>query len=128
MSNSRQIVSDAWQLAPDLVPLASAHGQQLLAEAECRAAFDRLEDLHCWTPDQIDMRFSYKPQRPLYLLAVRAYRLAEPKTVQNDPNYAGCKSWVPLRSGHEVDDRGAVPVLADSAFNAILKRIKDAIA
>ena len=42
VSNSRQIVSDAWRLAPDLVPLASARGQQLLAEAECRAAFDRL--------------------------------------------------------------------------------------
>src|SRR5688572_15413116 len=40
-------------------------------EVPGRAAFDRLDDLHCWTEQQIDMRFDYKPDRPLYLVAVR---------------------------------------------------------
>ena len=44
----------------------------------------------------IDYRFNYKPENPLYLLLVRAYRLHEPVVIENTPAYAGCKSWVPL--------------------------------
>ncbi len=88
-----------------------------------RAAFDRLDNLHCWSPAQIDMRFDYKPDRPLYLMAVRAYELAQPRTVNNHAEYAGCKSWVALRPGDVADDEGAMPVIADADFDAILKRV-----
>jgi len=88
-----------------------------------REAFDQLDDLHCWTTPQIDMRFNYKPERPLYLMAVRTYRLAEPKTIPNRESYAGCKSWVPLEAGDEVDPTGAKPVLGDAAFERIVQRI-----
>ena len=92
-----------------------------------RASFDLLDDLHCWTAAQIDMRFSYKPQNPLYLLAVRVSRLAAPRTVANHAEYAGCKSWVPLRPSDSVDDAGASPVLSDGAFGAIVERVDRAI-
>jgi len=52
-----------------------------------------IETEHIWTSPLIDMRFNYKPQNPLYLLLVRTYRLAKPVTVDNTPEYAGCKSW-----------------------------------
>lgn len=93
-----------------------------------RAAVDRLEDLHCWTSAQIDMRFSYKPDRPLFLLAVRAYRLASPRTIVHHAEYAGCRSWVPLRPNDAIDQRGATPVLDDPAFAAIVERIDRAMA
>jgi hypothetical protein len=89
-----------------------------------RAALDSLQDLHCWTPAQIDMRFNYKPQNPLYLMAVRARRLAEPKTVRNTNAYGGCKSWVPLGPGDAVDDAGAVPVVDERAFAGIVGRVE----
>jgi hypothetical protein len=93
-----------------------------------RAAFDQLDDLHCWTAPQIDMRFNYKPQRPLYLLAVRAYQLAAPQTIRNRDEYAGCKSWVPLDPGDEVQDTRATPALSDTDFTAIVDRIRSAFA
>lgn len=92
-------------------------------QVKSRAAFDTLDDLHCWTAAQIDMRFSYKPERPLYLMAVRCYRLASPKTIDYRAAYAGCKSWVPLARGDEVDDQGAKPVFDDSTFGQIVARI-----
>ena len=93
-----------------------------------RDAFDALDDLHCWSRPQIDMRFNYKPERPLYLMAVRVYRLAQPKTIANLESYAGCKSWVPLEGDDAVDDSNATPVLDDAAFQCVVDRINEAFA
>jgi hypothetical protein len=90
-----------------------------------RAAMDRLDDLHCWTAAQIDMRFNYRPENPLYLMAVRTSHLARPRTVANLPAYAGCKSWVPLVAGDETDDAGAKAVLDDAAFQGIIARVDE---
>lgn len=88
-----------------------------------REAFDRLGDLHGWESPQIDMRFNYKPDRPLYLLAVRAYVLADPVEIEVDPLYWGCKSWVDLKLEHAVDDARARVVLSDRSFEAVTERI-----
>ena len=74
-----------------------------------RATMDRLDDLHCWASPYIDLRFDYRPERPLYLLLVRARRLAEPLALKNTFEVAGCRSWVPLPrplavAGPAVDD------------------------
>ena len=92
------------------------------------AAFDRLDNLHCWTKEQIDMRFDYKPQNPLYLVAVRCRLLARPKTVENDQTYGGCRSWVPLRNADVFDETGATAVLTDSQFRAVVQRVEEAFA
>jgi hypothetical protein len=90
-----------------------------------RTAFDSLDDLHPWTREQIDMRFDYKPQNPLYLMAVRAYRLASPGTVRNEPGYAGCKSWVPLNPGDAMDPSGSSVAVGDEAFSSVVTRVDD---
>jgi len=92
-----------------------------------RVSFDQLDDLHGYAPAQIDMRFAYKPENPLYLVAVRAYRLRQPVTVKNGPEYGGCRSWVPLAPSDAVDDAGAVPVLEAAAFAGIVARINKAL-
>ena len=92
-----------------------------------RTAFDQLDDLHCWSAAQIDMRFNYKPDKPLYLVAVRCHRLARPQTIDNDWSYGGCKSWVPLKESDAVDDSGATPALSDAQFDALIHRIDESI-
>lgn len=88
-----------------------------------REAFDRLNDLHPWATPQIDMRFNYKPERPLYLLAVRAYRTVGDVVVPNRDSFAGCVSWVPMGGGDAVDASGAVPAMGDDEFNSLLVRV-----
>jgi hypothetical protein len=92
-----------------------------------RQAFEQLDDLHCWTTPQIDMRFDYKPDRPLFLMAVRVYRLPRPRTIPNRESYAGCKSWVPLQANDHVDASDAEPVLDESAFDQIVQRVDRAL-
>ncbi len=90
---------------------------------QSRQQIDRLDDLHIWTRSLIDMRFNYKPQNPLYLVLVRAYRLAEPINLVNSPVFAGCKSWVPL--GEPIGTTDALPVLDDASYENHRKRIID---
>ncbi len=88
-----------------------------------REAFDKLDDLHPWLPPQVDMRFDYKPDRPLYAMVLRAYRLAEPKVVPNRRAFAGCRSWVPLEGGDVIDASGAAPAVEAQRLDAVLRRV-----
>ena len=93
---------------PAEVVLSSAATVSDIIRVRDRAEMDRLDQEHIWTPPLIDMRFNYRPQNPLYLLLLRVYRLAEPITIQNTPEYAGCKSWVPLSEQIETSEARAV--------------------
>ena len=87
---------------------------------------DAISDEHVWTPPLIDMRFNYRPENPLYLLLVRAYRLHSPILIDNTPAYAGCKSWVPL--DHAIPTGDALPVLDDLRYDMKRKQIIDRLA
>jgi hypothetical protein len=89
-----------------------------------RASLDAFDDLHAWTPAQLDMRWNYKPHQPLYLLAVRAYRLTEPRIITNNPTYAGCKSWVEMLPADAVNDRDVTAVVSESTFSETVTRIE----
>lgn len=54
-----------------------------------------LDGLHAWTADVVRQRFHYRSPG-LFVLTVRAFRLAQPVDVAERPEYAGCKTWVPL--------------------------------
>lgn len=93
-----------------------------------RAAFDTLDDLHIWDTPQIDMRFNYKPERPLYVVALRVSRLDEPQEITMHADYWGCRSWVPLRSEHAIDDRATTLAMPEPAFERVLNRVREAMA
>jgi hypothetical protein len=99
---------------PEKITLRAAGEVTDIVQLKNREQMDRLDDEHIWTSPLIDMRFNYRPKNPLYLLLVRVHRLAAPVTVDNTPEYAGCKSWVPL--DRPIELAGAAPVLDDTAF------------
>jgi hypothetical protein len=96
-----------------------------IIQIQSRRQMDAIEDEHIWSPPLIDMRFNYRPENPLYLLLVRAYRLHDPQTIENTPAYAGCKSWVPFEQN--IATGGATPVLDDVRYANKRDRIMDRI-
>jgi hypothetical protein len=106
---------------PAKITISSAAQVTDIIELKDRKQMDALDAEHIWTPPLIDMRFNYRPQNPLYLLLVRAYRLTQTVTVDNTPAYAGCKSWVPLEK--PIDTSDATPVLDQSTFDSRRQRI-----
>ena len=86
---------------------------------------DHWDRFHIYSPELIQKRYAYKPERPLWLLLIRAYRLASPTTIAETPAYAGCRSWVSLDEPVCVED--AVPVLEDEAFEAMAAQWRDSL-
>lgn len=78
------------------------------------AAIRALNSFHIWTADEIERRFHYRSQG-LYVLIVRCLRLHAAVDLPNLAEYAGCKSWVPLRA--EITLSGAVPAVGEAEFN-----------
>jgi hypothetical protein len=106
---------------PAKVVLTAAGEVTDILKVASRGQIDRLSAEHVWASPLIDMRFAYKPDKPLYLVLVRAYRLAAPVTIDNTPAYAGCVSWVPL--AEPVPTAGGVPALDDAAYAARRERV-----
>ena len=79
----------------------------------------KIDGKFIWTGDYAASRLSWKRRDPLWVLALRAYRLAEPITVPWTEAYGGCTSWVDLDG--LPDDPASVPsepALSDGAFEA----------
>jgi len=110
---------------PRRVRLGAAGVVTDIVRVGSRGQIDAVDHEHVWAPPLIDMRFNYRPDNPLYVLLVRAYRLAEQVTVENTPAYAGCKSWVPL--GQTIAAGGGQAVLGDEAYEMRRKRILSAV-
>jgi hypothetical protein len=66
-----------------------------------------LDSRHAWTPEVVKQRFNYRAPG-LFVLEVRAFRLAQPIDVIERAEYAGCKTWVTLDA--PVDTTGAEEV------------------
>jgi hypothetical protein len=93
-----------------------------IARVPSRPAFDGLDDLHLWDVPLIDMRFNYRPDYPLYVIVLRSWVLPEPLKIAVDEQYAGCKSWVPLKAPIPTDNSRVV--LPDVELRKIKERIE----
>lgn len=111
---------------PQSIDLAAIGVISDIVKVKGRTQIDAIDDLHIWTPPLVDMRFNYKPHNPLYLLIVRAYRLPQPLTIANTPEYAGCKSWVSL--AEEIQTGGATAVVDEVKYEIDRQRILTAMA
>lgn len=85
----------------------------------------RIEDegqLPDWLPftilsaETIHQRFHYR-EPGLFCLFVRVFESPDSVTIQESPEFAGCKSWVELEQSISTD--GVVPVLSDDEFTKV---------
>jgi hypothetical protein len=80
---------------------------------------------HIWNEDYLSLRFEYKPQHPLGVVAVRAYEIPAPHTLAGRPEYFGCRSWIEL--AEPLETVGARPVLEDEVFNTYLGELREVL-
>ena len=129
-------------IKPDLLPMLDAVEREKAAAgtirfthfAEVVEVFQVLDldkvlalsELHGWTAEEVAKRFHYR-KPGLFVLAVRVFRLPQAVEMAERPRpeYAGCKSWVPLEEAVSIE--GASAVLTDEGFAAILKAVHAAL-
>ncbi len=104
------------------------------AEIVARAPIDEpealvaIDDKLIWTLDYAESRLRWKRRDPLWVLALRVHRLAEPITIAWDDAYGGCTSWVDLAGlPPEPTAVASEPALSDTAFEARLNGLADAL-
>jgi len=79
-----------------------------------RARLLNLAPQHIWSSQFIDGRYDWEPYKPVWVLLLRAYALAAPRTLPVRREYGGCRSWIDL--AEPVDTAQAVPAIADDKY------------
>ena len=104
---------------PTTVPLKVYGGVAFCGELQDPMQLVGLERYHIWTPSFFEERMKYRPKDPTLVVVLRAYLL--PKVISHSvrPEYAGCRSWVPL--SEEIPVEGAVPVVDNATFRQALE-------
>ena len=81
----------------------------------------RLEPLVAMDRATLDTRYKFRPDQAINVIAVRAWRLAEPANIVMTEAYGGCRSWVSL--DEEIDIDGSVPALSEAALQAKIESV-----
>ncbi len=60
------------------------------------SVLQRLDGLHALSASAVEGRFRYGERPGLWAVLLRVYRSRTPLEIPDRPEYAGCRSWVPL--------------------------------
>ena len=118
------------KVRPGLVEMPGVVDVETLVVVEWVGRVDRLDRLealagwHDWTAATVRTRFHYRTPG-LWVLAVRAYRRAEPWPVAITPAHLGCKTWVPLEDPPPT--AGLVPSLTEGQSSRVVRSIRAAV-
>jgi hypothetical protein len=108
---------------PDTITIRGYADVARIFEVPSRLQLEALDDVHIWDAAMLDMRFNYRPEKPLYLVILQAFSLAAPVAIKNTLEYAGCKSWVPLSEA--VDISNAREAMASERLSALVARVEE---
>jgi hypothetical protein len=85
---------------------------------------DAIAPLHIWTAESVRAdRLDFRPKHRLTVLVVQAAPLVAPLRVTRSPDYAGCRSWVPL----PVDPAWGDPVYDDAELADVTEAVRQAV-
>lgn len=77
---------------------------------------------HIWSQSYLDIRFGYKPEKPLLCVALRVWTVPHAHRVVSKPEFFGCRSWLDL--GAELSLESARPALDEAAFQEQLDELE----
>jgi hypothetical protein len=97
---------------------ACAHAVEV-KEISDRAALKTLAKYHVWNESYVNARMDYNSKKPMSVMLLHVFKLDQPIMVESKPEWAGCKSWIPL----DMDPSGR-PVMDDLEFNTIASEVK----
>lgn len=117
--NSSEIVEDkvnTIRIIARIEAMQEFHDHKLLS---------KLEKYHIWNEKYVNMRMNYNPKKPMNALLLRIYKLSQPISLDVNPEWAGCKSWIDIefasKHGNQYGNinellNQSVPVIKDKDF------------
>ena len=117
--NSSEIVEDkvnTIRIIARIEAMQEFHDHKLLS---------KLEKYHIWNEKYVNMRMNYNPKKPMNALLLRIYKLSQPISLDVNPEWAGCKSWIDIEFSSKHANQyeninellnQSVPVIKDKDF------------
>ena len=114
-------------------------------ETNDERVLQQLRKFHIWNDHYVSIRLNYNPKRPMSVILLRVYKMSKPLEIENRPEFAGCKSWIPIplpNSECEPSSTDKIqhipgrlnsvigpiqPVLDDSDFSEIVTNIRQVL-
>ncbi len=88
-----------------------------------RAALHSLSRYHVWNESYVNARMDYNPKKPMSVILLRVFKLDKPIEVDTQPEWAGCKSWIPL----DIDAKSAKPAIDDKKFAELAAQVREVL-
>ena len=86
---------------------------------------ERQQDNHIYSAQSVQDRWHWQSSKPLWLLLLRVYRLAQPRNLEVLEDFTGCKSWIDLTNLPAPSEGLACePVLGDAAYAALAAKVR----
>jgi len=105
---------EARKTAPSEIRIEAAAEVTDVVQVEDREKLLILAPQHLWSPQFIAGRYDWEPYKPVFVLLLRAYRLADPVVLPVERSYGGCRSWIEL--SRPISALGAVPAVSDEYY------------
>ena len=105
---------EARKTVPTEIRIEAAAEVSDVVRVDDRAKLLNLAPQHIWSPQFIYGRYDWEPYKPVFVLLLRAYRLAAPVARPVLTQYGGCRSWVEM--AEPVSTVGAVPAVSDERY------------
>ncbi len=109
-----KIVESGWH--PEKIRIASWAEITDVFLVAWEPAIKALFPYHIWNEKFVGDRLKWKQNQPIYILLLRAYRLAETAEIPYISEYGGCRSWIDLASPISLE--GSEAVLSDGEYIA----------
>lgn len=119
-----QSVSSGWH--PDEIQIRSFADITDIFQVTEATVVQALYPYHIWNPQFVEERLKWKPKSPLYVLALRSFKLAQPQSIPYQSEYGGCRSWIDLSANISLEN--ATPVLTDTAYRGQIEAIRTVVA
>jgi hypothetical protein len=98
----------------DLIRIEAAAEVTDVIRVDNREKLLTLAPQHIWNAQFIHGRYDWEPYKPVFVLLLRTYALAEPRIVPMQRSYGGCRSWVTLEETISTD--GARPAISEENY------------
>ena len=120
--NSSEIVQDkvnTIRIIARIEAMQKFHDHEILS---------KLEKYHIWNEKYVNMRMNYNPKKPMNALLLRIYKLSQPISIDVNPEWAACKSWIDIEFSSKYGNQygsinellnQSMPVIKDKDFQLI---------
>jgi hypothetical protein len=110
---------------PAGVNMLSSYAEAVaVREIDDPSVLKKLETYHVWNESYVNARLAYNPKKPMSVILLRVHKLDTPIRVESRPEWAGCRSWVPV----DLETSGSSrPALSDSQFENISSKVMEVL-